>query len=110
MLTGIGLYGVVLHRAPAQARLASTWRCSTAPPVMFDSFLRHGGVAGGLAAGLPVCLALSKLASSSFYRSEPSMRPRTSQSDLPTGISMLACLGPPPRAVRMDPMRSFAEE
>ena len=68
-------------------------------------------VAGGLAAGLPVCLVLSKLAASSVFQ----LRTFDAASYflvplLLAAISLAACLGPARRASRMDPVRSLREE
>jgi putative ABC transport system permease protein len=65
----------------------------------------------GMAAGMPVCLVLSKLAASSAFQI------RTFDPGaylfvpaLLIVIATLACAGPARRAVRMDPMVSLREE
>lgn len=114
LLTAIGLYSVTsylvfqrrreigvllaLGASPSQVIrriLSEAWRC----------------VVLGVAAGLPVCLVLSKLAASSV------LQIRTFDPGaylfvpaLLIVIATLACAGPARRAVRMDPMVSLREE
>jgi putative ABC transport system permease protein len=114
LLTAIGLYSVAsysviqrrheigvhlaLGASPAQVMrriLSDAWRC-----VMF-----------GGAAGLPVCLVLSKLASSSVFQIRAfDTGAYLSVPLLLMAIATLACAAPARRAARMDPMRSLREE
>jgi putative ABC transport system permease protein len=75
--------------------LSEAWRC-----VVF-----------GVAAGLPVCLILSKLASSSLLQIrtfDPAAYFLVPA--LLVTIATLACGGPARRAARMDPMLSLRQE
>lgn len=114
LLTGIGLYGVVSYSVVQRRReIGVHMALGAVPHQVMGRILSEACwcVAGGLAAGLPVCLALSKLAASSVFQI------RTFDAGsyvivpvLLAGISLVACLGPAWRAARMDPMRSLREE
>jgi putative ABC transport system permease protein len=65
----------------------------------------------GVAAGLPVCLGLSKLAASSVFQIRTfDLGAYLSVPALLIVITTLACAGPARRAARMDPMVSLREE
>lgn len=114
LLTGVGLYGVVNYAVVQRRKeFGIHVALGAAPRQVMARMLAEAGrcIVGGLAAGLPLCLALSKLSASSV------LGIRTfdpwSYAVVPVllaAISLLACLGPARRAARVDPMRSLREE
>lgn len=114
LLTGVGLYGVVNYAVMQRRKEFGIHVALGASPrqVMTRTFSEAGRyIAGGLVVGLPVCLALSKLAASSVFAIR-TFDPwaYTSVPVLLVLISLLACLGPARRAARLDPMKSLREE
>ena len=114
LLTAIGLYSVASYSVVQRKReIGVLLALGASPARVIHRILSEAGrcVVVGLAAGLPVCLVLSKLASSSVlqirtfdsgaYLSVPALL---------ITIAMLACAGPARRAARMDPMVSLREE
>jgi hypothetical protein len=114
LLTGIGLHGVVSYSVLQRRReIGVRVALGAAPGQVVRRIVSEAWwcVVGGVAAGLPICLALSKLASSSVlqirtfdagsYVAVPVML---------AGIAIVSCLGPARRAARMDAMRSLREE
>ncbi len=114
LLTGVGLYGVVNYAVLQRRKeFGIHVALGAAPWQVMSRMLSEAGrcIAGGLLAGLPVCLILSKLGASSVFAI------RTfdpwAYAVVPvllTAISLLACVGPARRAARLDPMRSLREE
>ncbi|MGJ5813387.1 ABC transporter permease [Paludibaculum fermentans] len=114
LLTGVGLYGVVNYAVMQRRKEFGIHVALGASPrqVMTRTISEAGRfIAGGLLAGLPLCLILSKLAASSVlaiktfdpwaYTAVPCMLML---------ISLLACLGPARRAAQLDPMKSLRED
>lgn len=114
LLTGVGLYGVVNYAVMQRRKEFGIHVALGASPrqVMTRTVAEAGRyVSGGLLAGLPICLVLSKLAASSVFAVK-TFDPwaYTSVPVLLMLISLLACLGPARRAARLDPMRSLRED
>jgi hypothetical protein len=114
LLTAIGLHGVVSYSVLQRRReIGVRVALGAAPGQVVRRIVGEAWwcVVGGVAVGLPVCLALSKLASSSV------LQIRTFDAGsyvtvpcLLAAISVLSCLGPARRAARMDAMKSLREE
>ena len=114
LLTAIGLYSVASYSVIQRRREIGVHLALGASPtqvmrrILSDAW--RSVVFGG-AAGLPVCLVLSELASSSVFQIR-AFDPGAYLSVplLLMVIATLACAGPARRAARMDPMRSLREE
>jgi predicted permease len=114
LLTAIGLYSVASYSVVQRKREIGVLLALGASPMQVIRRILSEAwrcVVLGVAAGLPVCLVLSKLASSSV------LQIRTFDSGaylsvpvLLIVIVMLACASPARRAARMDPMVSLREE
>lgn len=114
VLTAIGLYGVVNFLVLQRRREIGVHLALGATPVqMVGRILSEAWwcVVGGILAGLPVCLALSKVAAASVIQVRTfDLGPYVGVPLFLAALSMAACLGPAVRAARMDPTRSLREE
>jgi predicted permease len=114
LLTAIGLYSVTSYSVVQRRReIGVLLALGATPSQLIRRILSEAWrcVVLGVAAGLPVCLLLSKLASSSVFQI------RTFDPGaylcvpaLLIVIATLACAGPARRAARTDPMVSLREE
>lgn len=114
LVTGVGLYGVVNYSVQQRKKeFGIRVALGAAPQQVMGRMISEAGrcIAGGLLAGLPICLILSKLCASSVFAIQ-TFDPwaYVLVPVLLTGISLLACVGPARRAARLDPMRSLREE
>jgi ABC-type antimicrobial peptide transport system permease subunit len=113
LLTAIGLYSVASYSVVQRRReIGVLVALGASPSQVIRRILSEAWrcVVLGVAAGLPVCLVLSKLAASSVlqirtfdpgaYLSVPALL---------IVITTLACAGPARRAARIDPMASLRE-
>jgi len=114
LLTAIGLYSVASYSVVQRRREIGVLLAMGASPSqvirrILSEALRC--VMLGLAAGLPVCLTLSKLAASSVLEIRTfDVGAYFSVPVLLIVITTLACVGPARRAARTDPMLSLREE
>jgi len=114
LLTAIGLYSVASYSVMQRRReIGVHLALGATQGQVIRRILGEAGrcVAGGLLAGLPVCLGLSKLASASVFRIE-TFDPAAYLlvPALLTLIAFLACAMPARRAAHLDPMLSLREE
>jgi len=114
LLTAIGLYSVTSYSVVQRRReIGVLLALGASPPQVIRRVLTEAWrcVVLGVAAGLPVCLLLSKLAASSVFEIRTfDVGAYLFVPALLTAIATLACAGPARRAVRMDPMVSLREE
>ena len=114
LLTAIGLYSVASYSVTQRRREIGVLLALGASPshvirrILSDAWRC---VLLGVAAGLPVCLVVSKLAASSVFQIHTfDLGAYLSVPLLLVAIVTLACAGPAWRAVRMNPMVSLREE
>jgi predicted permease len=114
LLTAIGLYSVASYSVVQRRReIGVLLALGAAPSQVIHRILSEAWrcVLLGVAAGLPVCLVLSKLATSSVLQIRTfDVGAYLSVPVLLIVITTLACAGPARRAARMDPMVSLREE
>jgi hypothetical protein len=114
LLTAIGLYSVASYSVVQRKReIGVLVALGASPSQVIHRILSEAWrcVVLGVAAGLPVCLVLSKLAASSVLQIRTfDLRAYFSVPALLIVIATLACAGPARRAARMDPMASLREE
>jgi len=114
LLTAIGLYGVVSYSVVQRRReIGIHLALGAAPGQVAVRILGEAWccVCGGILAGLPVCLVLSKLAASSVFQVRTfDAGPYVGVPLFLAGLAMVACLGPAWRAARVDPTRSLRED
>ena len=114
LLTAIGLYSVTSYSVVQRRReIGVLLALGASPSQVIHRILSEAWrcVVLGVAAGLPVCLVLSKLAASSVFEIRTfDVGAYLFVPALLTAIATLACAGPARRAVRMDPMVSLREE
>jgi len=114
LLTAIGLYSVASYSVVQRRReIGVLLALGASPSQVIGRILSEAWrcVALGVAAGLPVCLVLSKLAASSVFQIRTfDAGAYLSVPVLLIVITTLACAGPAQRAARMDPMVSLREE
>jgi ABC-type antimicrobial peptide transport system permease subunit len=114
VLTAIGLYSVASYSVVQRKReIGVLLALGASPRQVIHRILSEasGCVVAGVAAGLPVCLVLSKLASSSVFQIRTfDLGAYLSVPVLLMVIATLACAGPSRRAALMDPMASLREE
>lgn len=114
LLTAIGLYSVASYSVVQRRReIGVLLAMGASPSQVIRRILSEAWrcVVLGVAAGLPVCLALSKLAASSVFEIRTfDAGAYLSVPVLLIVITTLACVGPARRAARMDPMVSLREE
>lgn len=114
LLTSVGLYGVVSYSIVQRRREIGVRVALGARPGQVIAAILSGAwrcVGFGLAIGLPVCLVLSKAASSTVLQIR-TFDPAAYYGVplLLAGITTAACLRPALRAARFDPMRALREE
>ena len=114
LLTAIGLYSVASYSVVQRRREIGVHMALGATPAqVMRRILGEAArcAAGGLLAGLPVCLGLSKLGSASILRIQ-TYDPAAyfAVPALLAFIAILACAMPARRAARTDPMLSLREE
>jgi predicted permease len=114
LLTAIGLYSVASYSVVQRKReIGVLLALGASPSQVIRRILSEAWrcVVLGVAAGLPVCLVLSKLAASSVFQIR-TFDPAAyiSVPVLLIVITTLACADPARRAARMDPMVSLREE
>jgi putative ABC transport system permease protein len=114
LLTAMGLYSVASYSVVQRRREIGVLLAVGASPLqVIRRILFEAGrsVLIGVAAGLPVCLVLSKLAASSVFQLRTfDLGAYLAVPALLLVIATLACAGPARRAARMDPMVSLREE
>lgn len=114
LLTAIGLYSVASYSVVQRRReIGVLLALGASPSQVIRRILSEASrcVLLGVAAGLPVCLALSKLAASSVFQIRTfDAGAYFSVPALLIVITTFACAGPARRAARMDPMVSLREE
>lgn len=114
LLTAIGLYSVASYLVVQRRReIGVLVAIGASPSQVIRRILSEAWrcVVIGVAAGLPVCLVLSKLAASSVFQIRTfDVGAYLAVPALLTVIATLACAGPARRAARMDPMVSLREE
>jgi len=114
LLTAIGLYSVASYSVVQRRReIGVLLALGASPSQVIHRILSEAWrcVVLGVAAGLPVCLVLSKLAASSVFQIRTfDAGAYLSVPVLLILITTLACAGPARRAARMDPMVSLREE
>jgi hypothetical protein len=113
-LTAVGLYSVISYSVVQRRREIGVYLALGASPArIMRRILSEAGrcVAAGLALGLPVCLMLSKLMSSSVLAIRTfDLSAYTAVPALLALITALACAVPARRAARMDPTVLLREE
>lgn len=114
LLTAIGLYSLSSYSVVQRRReIGVLLALGASPSQVIRRILSEAwrSVAFGAAAGLPVCVVLSKLAAGSVLQIR-TFDPGAwlSIPALLIVIATLACAGPARRAARMDPMISLSEE
>ena len=114
LLTAIGLYSVARYSVVQRKReIGVLLALGASPSQVIRRILSEAWrcVVLGVAAGLPVCLVLSKLAASSVFQIRTfDAGAYLSVPVLLIVITTLACAGPARSAARMDPMVSLREE
>src|SRR5262249_34815816 len=114
LLTAIGLYSVAGYSVVQRRReIGVLVALGALPSQVIRRILSEASrcVVLVVAAGLPVCLVLSKLAVSSVFQIRTfDAGAYLSVPVLLIVITTLACAGPARRAARMDPMVSLREE
>ncbi len=114
LLTAIGLYSVASYSVVQRKReIGVLLALGASPSQVIHRILSEAWrcVVLGVAAGLPICLVLSKLAASSVLQIRTfDLGAYLSVPALLIIITTLACGGPARRAARMDPMVSLREE
>lgn len=114
LLTAVGLYGVASYTVVQRRREIGVHMALGATPAqVMRRMLAEATwcVAGGVAVGLPVCLAVSKVTASSFFKIQTfDVGAYVTVPVLLAAIALLACLVPARRASLVDPMASLREE
>ncbi len=114
LLTAVGLYGVASYTVVQRRREIGVHMALGATPAqVMRRMLAEAAwcVAGGVAVGLPVCLAVSKVTASSFFKIQTfDVGAYVTVPVLLAAIALLACLVPARRASLVDPMTSLREE
>jgi putative ABC transport system permease protein len=114
LLTAIGLYSVASYSVFQRKReIGVLLAMGASPSQVIHRILSDASrcVVLGVAAGLPVCLVLSKLAASSVFQIRTfDLGAYLTVPALLITVTTLACAGPARRAARMDPMVSLREE
>lgn len=114
MLTGVGLYGVVSYSVIQRRREIGVHVALGASPWMVVGRVVGEAwrcVGWGVLAGLPVCLALSKLGSASVLQIQTfDAGAYVAVPLLLAAVTAVSCLVPARRAARVDAMLSLREE
>jgi predicted permease len=114
LLTAIGLYSVASYSVAQRKReIGVLVALGASPSQVIHRILSEAWrcVVLGVAAGLPVCLVLSKLAASSVLQIRTfDLGAYLGVPTLLILIATLACAGPARRAARLDPVVSLREE